>query len=150
MNFFRNLYAALILIMIGCVYKSDPEQLVTYDSALVNPGVKWILRSPAPNRGCEFWLSFAKDSKMILGYKGFEFEGYYEIDSTQTHYITINMFNKLGWDNQCLVNAQYLSLYDDDTEFFYQILDNRLYFEKNEKVIIFEGIQEKKSTAILN
>jgi hypothetical protein len=106
------------------------------DTPLINNS--WKLVSPEPKKGCELKLSFTNDNKMEMRYRGKEYEGFYEIDSVLANYITINIFNKLGWDESCRVNPEYLSLYDEDTQFSYEIVNDYLYFRKNEKVIIFK------------
>lgn len=138
MKIFNSFLMASTILVSGCSRQSDPGITTAIDRVLTNSGMEWTLQSPKPTQGCAISLLFTGNSKVILGYKGKEYEGYYEIDSVLTNYITINVFNKPGWDESCPVNPAYLSLYDDDTQFSYRVIDDRLYFEKNEKVIIFQ------------
>lgn len=77
-----------------------------------------------------------------MGFREQRYEGYFEVDSLLNNYIRINIFNKQGWDEACDVNPEYLTLYDADTEFSYEVLEDRLYLKKNEKVIVFEPYVE--------
>lgn len=134
----------VVLIMAGIMACSSSEkgkhEAEIIDTILVNRQYQWKLSSPQPKAECDLRLSFASDNKMIMRYRGTAYEGYYKIDSTLHHYITINIFNKLGWDEACDVNPEYLSLYDNDTQFSYWILDDELFFQKNEKVIAFQRV----------
>ena len=77
---------------------------------------------------------------MNLNYKGVTLEGVYEIDTVLSNYIRINIFEKQGWDNDCAVNPQYLSLYDNNTEFSWSRIEDHLYFQKMGKVIKFKKL----------
>lgn len=136
--FFAILIFAIEACSISSQNKEDIASLI--DTALVNTHYEWQLFSPQPKAVCDLRLSFAEDNRMTMQYRGTAYEGYYEIDSTLSNYIIINIFSKFGWDHSCEVNPAYLSLYDDDTQFSYKILKDRLYFEKNEKVIVFQRV----------
>lgn len=79
----------------------------------------------------------------MLGYKGTEHEGHYQIDSTLNNYIRINIQDKLGWDNECSINPEYLTLYDENVEFSYTLTDEFLFFEKADKVIKFKKVNNR-------
>ncbi len=136
-----------IIILFGIMSCSTTDQTKERQTRLINTALTdgnylWALYSPQPGTDCDLQLSFAQNNKILMRYRDVVREGYYEIDSVLTNYITINIFNKTGWDNACDINPQYLSLYDHDTQFSYQILDDRLYFQKNEKVIVFQQIED--------
>lgn len=125
----------IILLACGCT-ANKKEAPVSERNELL--GIQWILRKPQTTDACELLLSFHEENKMVMKYRGNSYEGYYEIDSTLSNYISFNIFNKQGWDDECDVNPEYLSFYDPDTQFSYTLLDNRLYFQKREKSIVFE------------
>lgn len=125
-----------MLITVGCsTPKKEPEAELIHAPLISN---SWKLISPKTKENCSLTLSFSDMNKMEMNYLGSSYEGFYEIDSVLTNYITINIFKKLGWDESCHINPEYLSLYEEDTQFSYEIVYDYLYFRKNEKVIIFQ------------
>ena len=135
-----------MVIAVACL-PSEKKQMtfIVQDALLSSVQYKWKLDNPKPKVGCELSLLFSDNNKMLMNYRGNSFEGYYEIDSTLTNYITINIFNKLGWDEACDVNPEYLTLYDTDTQFSYTILNDKLYLQRAEKSIVFVRSKSKDS-----
>ena len=146
----RNLFAftilstsALALLVFSCSRnRENAEETILISPFQKNINSRWKLVSPDPGTSCELWLSFLENGNINLSYKGVILEGAYEIDSVLNNYIRINIFEKQGLDSMCAVNPQYLSLYDNNTEFSWSRIDDHLYFQKSEKVLKFEKIPE--------
>lgn len=137
-----------MIVLISSCSPTKKEEPIISKSKLVDS--EWRLLTPQTTKTCELLLSFHGNHKMLMKYRGESFEGYYEVDSVLTNYITINVFNKQGWDDECDVNPDYLSLYDENTQFSYGILEDRLYFQKNEKSVVFQRIQSENLEKEIN
>lgn len=145
MKFYKFLLLVVFSVLIACasnVPTENTNEKNTVTPALINTRDVWRLNSPSTGSACEIFLSFSDNNKMQMIFQGESFEGYYEIDSVLTNYISLNIFNKKGWDDECPVNPEYLTLYDEDTQFSYTLIDSMLYFQKAEKSIVFKRVPD--------
>lgn len=142
MRIYNFILIVVLAVLMACTLKPSPD--ITDETqavpTLLNAGDAWKLKSPQTGSTCEIFLTFSNNNKTHMIFRGEPFEGYYEFDSVLTHYITLNVFNKKGWVDECPVNPEYLTLYDGDTQFSYTILANKMYFQRAEKVIVFERV----------
>lgn len=99
---------------------------------------RWVLVLPENTEACELWLTFLENGSLVLGYKQNSFPGEYTFDEVLANYLYINIPDRPSWNNDCTITPQYLSLYDDSTDFAYTMTDEFLYLQKNEKVLKFK------------
>lgn len=141
-NSFRNLFFIGLMGVFGfsCSTKSpqvEPLVKVISQSFEFVINYRWVLVSPMDKNLCTLSFIFQENGNLKFYYRGFEFNGTYDIDRELTHYLYINIPTRLNWNDDCKITPDYLSLYNDDTDFAWTVVGDFLYFQKMDKVLKF-------------
>jgi hypothetical protein len=136
----------LLALLISSLFPSctkqvqQPEAEITKTTPLfeANEAWRWVLVLPENTEACELWLTFLKNGSLVFGYNQNSFPGDYRFDDVLNNYVYINIPDRPSWNNGCTITPQYLSLYDDSTDFAFTMTDDFLYLQKNEKVLKFK------------
>jgi hypothetical protein len=136
----RLFLLCLTLALTGLISCSTPpqEKIVEQQTDFQpNPNWLWVLTVPDNTEPCELWLSFEGNGKLKFSYRGFMVDGTYRFDTELPQYLYINIPTRFNWNDDCKVTPDYLSLYNDDTDFAWTMVGDFLYFQKMDKVLKF-------------
>lgn len=128
----------LLSVMCACSSNRRDEVVEEKSDFPVNPDWRWVLTVPENTEPCELWLSFQEGGKLKFGYRGFLFGGTYRFDAALPNYLYINIPDRLNWNDDCQITPEYLTLYNDDTDFSWTVIGDFMYFQKMEKVLTFK------------
>jgi hypothetical protein len=103
-----------------------------------NPDWLWVLTVPENTEPCQLWLSFADNGELKFSYRGFIVDGTYQFDPELPQYLYINIPTRFDWNDDCKITPDYLSLYNDNTDFAWTMTGDFLYFRKMDKVLKFK------------
>lgn len=103
-----------------------------------NPDWLWVLTVPENTEPCQLWLSFADNGRLTFSYRGFIVDGTYRFDPELPQYLYITIPTRFDWNDDCKVTPDYLSLYNDNTDFAWTMTEDFLYFRKMDKVLKFK------------
>lgn len=130
----------LVLVLLGTISCSDKQQkkiAEQHPGFQPNPNWLWVLTTPENTEPCELWLSFEDNGKLRFSYRGFIVDGTYRFDTDLPQYLYINIPTQFNWNEDCKITPDYLSLYNNDTDFAWTMSEDFLYFRKLDKVLKF-------------
>lgn len=130
----------ILLLCVMCACSSNRREEVAEEKSDFpqNPDWRWVLTVPKNTESCELWFSFQHDGKLKFSYRGFLFDGSYHFDAELPNYLYINIPDRFNWNDDCIITPDYLTLYNDNTDFSWTVIGDFMYFQKMEKVLTFK------------